>query len=179
MKQTAYVFQQQQNGSFLGVEVRNNGGIGDLGQTLLMNYQDKETLEPIISKGKTILMLSSPTMIDFKDVGLGMIERETRTIIHEQSDTVWYYAETKNDIRDQAIYPFVNFKQLSNFIHEEQYNDDNSRPYTTLKASAFIYIQMNDGTWYVTCTSSKTGMIRPFELLEEVDELLTAFSPTY
>lgn len=164
------VFQEQQDGKFLGIYVHYDGYIEGVGKTLFEHYKQREKTYELINKKVALSSLGQTTTI---------LNEKEYTKLHQTNpdETVKYcsgghisesfVAVTVYEIRNFQFLTYSN-GEIEGFYVKDENGTDEFVPYRGVDNNGFLYYQDLKGEWYVSQMMDKPPYdMKQFEKLEK------------
>lgn len=155
------VFQEQENGKYLGIYVHYDGYIEGVGKTLLNHYQDRQKTYELLNKKRFLSCLGTTTEIISYEKHREMYSLKSKDIEkycvgHESEE--FFLADSLEDIRNMQ-YLSYNEGEIDGFYVSAK----EGKEFVAFRGSdnnGFLYVQDLKGTWYV----SQEGEIEPYNM---------------
>lgn len=166
------VFQEQENGKYLGIYVHYDGYIEGVGKTLLNHYQEKQKTYELLSQKRFLSCLGTTTETISYERQMEMYASNSKEIskycVGHNSEE-FFLADNLEDIRNMQ-YLTYNKGEIDGFYVKAK-EDKEGKEFIAFRGSdnnGFLYVQDLKGTWYVSqMEETRPHNMKKFEKLEK------------
>lgn len=163
------VFQEQENGKYLGIYVHYDGYIEGVGKTLFEHYNDKDKTAELINKKYSLISLGKTTeILSFDEYSKIMNKNNGDEVNYCASDrqSEYFIADSLKDVQDLQYLCYGNGEVDGYYINTEDGKE--FKPFRGSDNNGFLYVQDLKGVWHVSLAKETSPYdMKNFEKLEK------------